>query len=816
MTQQTVKDKIKKVLTGLVLTGQILVSIFSPLLTHADTLFPEKVTIEYDVTNLYTIKGTDVQGKPFTTQTTPLSAVYDGKRQPVFCIDPGIPIHSPVTPGYTSNPLPAIANKDQTKYISTLWKYVGTDSDTQIVAQAMMWQEINGYSITSITRPNGSLLSTYSSIKDAINKQIDAYTKKPSFHNQTVKVILGESVTLTDSANATLVNFDKEKQNTANIDYTRNGNQLVITPKAESNLKGTLELAKSTDTGTPVAYTLQGQQTVMAGAIDAPNQFQIHVEVVKTGEVSILKLDKNTGNVVPNTEFQVDYAGKTQTVKTNNNGVAVVKNIPHKSKVTVTEISVPAPYVLDKNNKKEVVVLAGKTATAEFKNDVAKGKTTLTKADAVTKSIIPLNPSYPMTGAKYGLFKTDGTLVKEFTLDDSLSATVDQLELGVYSWKETQAPVGYTLDPTEHKVDLTYHNQYTPIVVKNATSSDDLIRMNLDGQKLIQNDTNELLKNGVEFTLTNKRTGETHVVVTATIDGKKGYFNFSDLPLDDYVLTETKGVNGYKNIDPIEITHSYDEKAGTFTFTVKDQKNGNLLHEETQSQEELSKGKNVDLGSYTLKDKAVPVEEPKLPKEPSVGISTKAHTGDGKTNTFVWGDDISFYDDVKLTHENIDTGVTRGYETILVAVYPDGKEKDVWTSGIIAYTVTDKEMTETVLAEYDYKSDPKGTHYYFKELGYNKTEKEYVKDTEHNLDGKDKNQALQPGIKEVPTEEKTVDVPKEPTPKETPVSKGTLPQTGEQVRSVLVWVGLALSVGAGSMFYFRKKKQTKNSKTPTE
>lgn len=785
------KKNMKKILAGVAIAGQIVVSSVVPLVAHANILFPEKVTIEYDSNQLYTMSGTFSNGEAYSRKDASLFAVYEGNRQPVFCYEPKVMIDSAVTPGYTSNPLPDIVNKPRAKYISVLWKYAGTDADTQIVAQSMFWQEVNGLTITNITRPDGTPLNNYQSIKDSINKIVDDYVKRPSFHGQTVKVNLGDSVTLTDTANSNLSNFDLERMNTANVDYSVNGNKLTITPRKDSNVDGTLRLFKSIDVGTPVAYKLEGQQSVMAGAIDDPNGYQINLEIVKTGEVKIVKLDKGTGNVVPNTEFKVEYDGKSQTVKTNDKGEAIVKDILHDTKVKVTETFVPAPYILDTNNTKEVVIQAGKTASVEFKNERATGKTTLTKQDATTESNEPLNPAYPMTGAKYGLFKEDGTLLKEFTLDEKLTASMDKLELGNYYWQETFAPVGYTLDQTKHVVELTYKDQYTPVVVKDAGSNDDVIRMNLDGQKLIQNETNEMFKNDVEFTLTNKRTGETHVVTTATVDGNKGYFRFADIALDDYVLTETKGVEGYKNVDPIEITHSYDKETDTFTFVVKDQKSGNVLNEEKITQLELSKGENVDLGTYTLKDKATPNEEP------AVGISTQAHTGDGKTQTFVWGEDVKFYDDVKITHKNIEEGTERAYETIQVAVYPDGKEKDVWTSGKVDYTVTDKEMTERVLSEYDYKKDPEGTRYYFKEIGYNKpTEKEYVKDTEHNFDGKEKTQDITPVVKETPKEE---------TPKETPkpTEKGTLPYTGEDVKRMISVVGLALVAG---VMYLRHKK----------
>lgn len=162
---------------------------------------------------------------------------------------------------------------------------------------------------------------------------------------------------------------------------------------------------------------------------------------------------------------------------------------------------------------------------------------------------------------------------------------------------------------------------------------------------------------------------------------------------------------------------------------------------------------------------------PLVTEKPKVGISTRAHTGDGKTNTFVWGEEATFYDDSKLTHENIPNGTNRFYETKLFANYKNAEGKVitemVWTSGKIGYTVTDKEMTEQVIAEYDYRKDPKAdknTEWFFAEDGFNE---EGEKDTEHNPDGKDPEQMLRPVVK--------------PTTPTTPnKSTGSFPNTGEQ------------------------------------
>ncbi|MDZ5760547.1 peptidase, partial [Carnobacterium maltaromaticum] len=396
MKKFKLSKNMKKIVTSILVVGQVIVSSLVPIVAKADVNFPKEITLEYNLDQMYSMTGTFSDGRVFNTHTLPLYAQYDGIKQAMFCIEPGVPINNPSTPGYASNPLPDVANKPRAKFISVLWKYAGTDADTQMVAQAMLWKEVNGLTITDIDKPDGTPLSNYQVIKDKINKIVTDYEKKPSFHNKTVKINLGESVTFTDTDNVGLGRFDNVALNSVNVDYSVNGNNLVITPKKDSKTSGLLRLSKSLDVGTPVAYKKAGQQTVMAGAIDDPNWYQVNLEIVKTGEVKITKLDKGTGKVVPGTKFDVTFDGKTQSVTTDSKGEAIVKDVPHESKANVTEKFVPAPYILDTNNTKEVVVQAGKTASVEFKNERATGKTTLVKQDATTKSKEALNPTYPL------------------------------------------------------------------------------------------------------------------------------------------------------------------------------------------------------------------------------------------------------------------------------------------------------------------------------------------------------------------------------------------------------------------------------------
>ncbi|HFE9852811.1 TPA: thioester domain-containing protein [Enterococcus faecalis] len=281
------------------LVFQLVVIAFTSLVANAAITHPNRVTIEYDVNRLYTFRGTNSNRTPFYTVSTGLFAVSGKSRTPVFCIEPGLVISYSATPGYTAGPLPVMNNK--AKMTSALWKYAGTNMDTEMVAQTIIWEEVNGIRITSITKPNGLLMTNYGAIKQKINKVVTDYQKKPSFNNQTVKLTVGESVTLTDTNNASLVRFDRSILNSANISYSIAGNKLTLTPKNNSAVKGGLSIIKSRDMGTPVVYKKLGQQTVIAGALNDPSAFKINIEVIKTAPIVVEHRDKVTNELLKTT-----------------------------------------------------------------------------------------------------------------------------------------------------------------------------------------------------------------------------------------------------------------------------------------------------------------------------------------------------------------------------------------------------------------------------------------------------------------------------------------------------------------------------------
>lgn len=559
-----------RLFTALALLGQTIGGTIVPTIALADEItHPQTVTVELDLAHQYAVEGTFSDGRLMSEVTVPHYAVYNGVKQDIFCIEPGIPIDNQFTPGYEKNPLPNVPEK--AKLVSVLWKEVGTDVDTHIVAQKMIWQEVNGYTLHSIKRSDGSAVNI-AAIEAKINQAIADYQKKPSFHNSTVKTVLGQSITVTDANGLNLSEFDEVVQNTANIDYRVNGNKLVLTSNGNSK-SGLLTLKKLAGTGTPVAYKKAGQQTLMAGGIDKPNTYTVKIDVETEGSLKIKKVDKESGAIVPRTVFHLDF-GKTlptKDVTTDKEGIAALDGIPHGTKVTITEKSVPAPYTIDTTSM-TATIKAGETISVTSKNTREKGQIILDKTGVETGSDL-WNDNYSLAGNTFAIRKDSptGEIVQEMITDENGHAETPKeianaLELGTYYVTETKASNGFVNTFKPVKVELKYANQTVALVTSNVKGQNQEITgettLTKEDKNTGDKTQGKAVFEGAEYTLFTAKDGKavkwgeafkpelvkgtkaSDETVTLTLD-EKNQVAVKHLAINEYYWQETKAPEGY-------------------------------------------------------------------------------------------------------------------------------------------------------------------------------------------------------------------------------------------------------------------------------
>lgn len=703
-----------------------------------------------------------------------------------FCVQPAT-IFVPGE-GFTSQTSLAGITPQEAFAINNIMNFGAKESDSnefKVATTFLIWEAL-GWSVSSSLN--------YESFRNQVNQNISDFKKLPSFAQKNYTVKVGETLTL-DDTNGVLGNYYVKTDGT-NAEVKIDGNKLTVKPSVNSN-DGSIDLYRNSHYSGSQYFWVNGNgsQAVTTGGATDPVATSITVKVIKNGNAEFTKLSDVSDLPLAGVTYKVKVGNEAEKeMKTGADGKLVFKEITHGTDIFVTEIANPEGYVLDSTTYK-LTIEGGTTVSKKLTNKIQKGKfkgqknKEVFKPDETWETGTPVYEIVPAAGIEFDVVaKTDitlpdkktvvveaGTIVDHVVTDDKGKfASTTELYIGrenVYQLKETNKPENYR-DPSDIQTEFSipYGNNTEALIFYDLGTIDNWLKttdvifnkknaldlsniLNIAGATFLVEGVSPNVKH-VNFTFTTETTGTAMKLLagngTAT-----------------YKFTEVKRPDGFG-----PVTSDTDTRIVTV----------------------------IDGQDMTIDWENMPL----VPEEPKIGISTQAHTGDGKTQTFVWGEDVVFYDDVKITHQNIEAGTERAYETIQVAVYPDGTEKDVWTSGKVDYTVTDKETTERVLSEYDYKKDPEGTRYYFKEIGYSKpSDKEYEKDTEHNFDGKEKTQDITPIVKETP---KTPATPQTPTTPQKTV--GAFPQTGEQTGIAGILLGTLTIVSLLAYgFYNSRKKQ---------
>lgn len=362
-----IKEKFKRKLFHLFMVSAVVFPLFTGLFTIPQLEVQAQTLGEAELDRSETMYATvEWQGR---TQTVLIARIYlDG--QLVFCADP----HTLVVEGegYTSTgdfPFNARVNR-----LATLWDLAGDDFIHYAAAQIMIWEEL-GARIVNISGVNEAQMSA---ARNGINTVIEDYLRQPSFHDETVTLAIGQSIALTDMNNSDLVRFDELVENTANVDFSINGNNLVIIAN-ENSVSGALRLATGFRVGTPFLWIKDGSQDLISEGIQDPNFFLVNLNIIRTGAVEVLKRDIENHQVVPGTRFRIDYTNEqgnsaNREITTGANGIARMEGVLHGTRPRLTEVFVPAPYVLDPTPFYAPTVVAGDTVSAMQENRRQKGQ----------------------------------------------------------------------------------------------------------------------------------------------------------------------------------------------------------------------------------------------------------------------------------------------------------------------------------------------------------------------------------------------------------------------------------------------------------
>ena len=338
----------------------------------------------------------------------------------------------------------------------------------------------------------------------------------------------------------------------------------------------------NTSTGKAITYTVSEinvdtryeipkaqNVTLTSGDVDLTVNVKFKNQL-KMGSIKINKQSEDNQN--GDREFTVTGSGKTYTVKTGDDGIAILSDIPvydsnnKKITYTISEKNVPVRYVVPADQT--ATLTADATTTKTFKNILKKFTVEVTKQDSETTSA---QGDGTLAGAVYGLYK-DGELADTYTTDENGYFKTKEYVCGNYTVQEISPSEGYLLDKTVYSVGAEAENYFIEHNPLSMAVTEDVIKGNItiikhsdDGSTQIE--TPEV---GAEFEVYLKSSGSYANAKDSEKDclvcDENGFAQTKDMPYGIYTVHQTNGWEGTEFIADFDVNIS--ENGQTYRYLI--------------------------------------------------------------------------------------------------------------------------------------------------------------------------------------------------------------------------------------------------------
>ena len=353
----------------------------------------------------------------------------------------------------------------------------------------------------------------------------------------------------------------------ANIEFTVTGNGKTYNVKTDSNGKikiPNLTAGEYTVTEkVPVRYESQQSKkvTVQAGKT-ASVSFS---NTLKKGAIKINKQSED--GEVGNRTFEIKGNGKTYTINTNSDGIAMISDIPvydkdnNKITYTISEKNVPIKYVVPANQT--ATLTADATTTKTFKNVLKKFTAEVIKQDSEYDSA---QGDGSLAGAIYGIYKGD-ELVDTYTTDEKGYFKTKEYVCGDnWTIREVSASEGYLLDETVYSVGAEANNYTVENNAVKMTIKEEVIKGKISLIKHSDDGTTQIEtpEEGAEFEVYLKSAGSYDNAKESEKDylvcDENGFDETKLLPYGIYIVHQTKGWENTEWMKDFEVVISENEK----------------------------------------------------------------------------------------------------------------------------------------------------------------------------------------------------------------------------------------------------------------
>ena len=276
-----------------------------------------------------------------------------------------------------------------------------------------------------------------------------------------------------------------------------------------------------------------------------------------TGNMELLKIDKDTKNPLKGVEFKVTCTDgfmkdSTWDLKSNEEGKVSLSNLEY-GKYKIEEIKTKEGYVLNSEPIEFEVNKQGQSIKLEMTNKMIKGNVEVEKVDSEKLFDLPLK------NAEFTIYNKDGKEVDKLVTNIFGQAKSRDLLYGKYTMKETKAPQGYLPSDTVYEINVNTDGQIIKFDIENNIKKGKVEIIKKDSEL-----KEDLPLAGAEFTIYDLNRNEVDKLIT----DQNGYAISKDIRYGRYIMKETKAPQGYLPSDKIyEIEITEDGQVITFDIT---------------------------------------------------------------------------------------------------------------------------------------------------------------------------------------------------------------------------------------------------------
>lgn len=353
----------------------------------------------------------------------------------------------------------------------------------------------------------------------------------------------------------------------ANIEFTVTGNGKTYNVKTDSNGKIKIpDLTAGEYTVTekvPARYEKQKSQKVKVQAGKTAS-----VSFSNTLKKGAIKINKQSEDgEVGNRTFEIKGNGKTYTINTNSDGIAMISDIPvydkdnNKITYTISEKNVPIKYVVPANQT--ATLTADATTTKTFKNVLKKFTAEVIKTDSEYESA---QGDGSLAGAVYGIYKGD-ELVDTYTTDENGYFKTKEYVCGDnWTIREVSPSEGYLLDETVYSVGAEAKNYTVEKNTVKMTVKEEVIKGKISLIKHSDDGTTQIEtpEEGAEFEVYLKSAGSYDNAKESEKDylvcDENGFDETKLLSYGIYIVHQTKGWENTECMKDFEVVISENEK----------------------------------------------------------------------------------------------------------------------------------------------------------------------------------------------------------------------------------------------------------------